>query len=76
MKSPDLQPAERSVRASLFDLQYIYDWLIDHVYFLVPAQAYAGQFLSMFKEVPPRQKVASFSLDQVMEKLQTGSGSK
>jgi arylsulfatase len=36
---------------------------------LVPAQDYVGQFLATFKEFPPRQKAASFSLDQVMEQL-------
>ncbi len=49
-----------------------YDWLIDRVYLLVPAQAYVAEFLETFKEYPPRQKAASFSLDQVMEKLQSG----
>jgi arylsulfatase len=53
-----------------------YDWLLDHAYLLVPAQAYVGNFLATFKDYPPRQKAASFSLDQVMEKLQTGGGSK
>jgi arylsulfatase len=52
-----------------------YDWLIDRVYLLVPAQAYVGQFLSTFKEFPPRQKAASFSLDQVMEQLSENVGS-
>jgi len=51
-----------------------YDWMIDRVYLLVPAQAYVGQFLQTFVEYPPRQKAASFSLDQVMEKLQDGGG--
>jgi arylsulfatase A-like enzyme len=46
-----------------------YNWLVDHVYLLVPAQQIVGQFLSTFKEFPPRQKAASFSIDQVMEKL-------
>jgi arylsulfatase A-like enzyme len=52
-----------------------YDWLIDHVYMFVPAQAYVGEYLATFKDFPPRQKAASFSLDQVMEKLQQGAGS-
>jgi arylsulfatase A-like enzyme len=39
-----------------------YDWLIDHIFFLVPAQAYVGQFLATFEEFPPRQKAASFSI--------------
>ena len=46
-----------------------YDWLLDRAYLLVPAQAYVGQFLTTFQKYPPRQKAASFSLDQVMEKL-------
>ena len=46
-----------------------FDWLLDRAYLLVPAQAYVGQFLATFKEYPPRQKAASFSLEQVMEKL-------
>jgi arylsulfatase len=49
-----------------------YDWLIDRAYLLVPAQTYVGRFLSTFQEFPPRQKAASFSLDQVMEKLEKG----
>jgi len=51
-----------------------YDWLLDRAYLLVPAQAYAGKFLETFKEFPPRQKAASFSLDQVMEKLTPPGG--
>ncbi len=65
-------PYERSYRTS----NTYYDWLIDRVFFLVPAQQYVGSFLSTFQEFPPRQKAASFSLDQVMEKLATGGGSK
>lgn len=48
-----------------------YDWLLDRAYLLVPAQAYVGTFLETFKEYPPRQKAASFSLNQVMKKLVT-----
>jgi|TARA_R100000005_G_scaffold85934_1_gene54604 arylsulfatase len=51
-----------------------YDWMIDRAYLLVPAQDYVAQFLATFKEYPPRQKAASFSLDQVMEKLTTPAG--
>ena len=46
-----------------------FDWVLDHVFFMVPAQTYVGRFLATFQEYPPRQKAASFSLDQVMEKL-------
>jgi arylsulfatase A-like enzyme len=58
-------PYERSYRTS----NTYYDWMLDRAYFLVPAQAYVGNFLSTFQEFPPRQKAASFSLDQVMEKM-------
>jgi len=46
-----------------------YDWLIDHVFLLVPAQDYVGQFLMTFRDYPQRQKAASFNLDEVMQKL-------
>jgi arylsulfatase len=63
-------PYERATITSNTD----YDWLLDRTYVLVPAQAYLGQFLETFREYPPRQKAASFSLDQVMEKLSEGPG--
>ncbi len=47
-----------------------WDWYLNHVYLLLPAQQYVGQFLTTFKEFPPRQKAASFTIDQVMEQLQ------
>jgi arylsulfatase len=53
-----------------------YDWLLDRAYLLVPAQAYVGEFLATFREYPPRQKAASFSLDRVLEELQSAGGSK
>jgi arylsulfatase len=49
-----------------------YDWLLDRAFMLVPSQALVGEFLATFKDYPPRQKAASFSLEQVMEKLQAG----
>jgi arylsulfatase len=35
-----------------------------------------AKFLSTFKEYPPRQKAASFSIDQVMAMMQENLGSK
>ena len=51
-----------------------YDWFIDHVFLLVPAQKLVGEFLATFQAYPPRQKAASFTIDQVMEKLQSTGG--
>ncbi|MGI9523751.1 MAG: arylsulfatase, partial [Hyphomicrobiaceae bacterium] len=53
-----------------------YDWMLDRAFLLVPAQTYVANFLSTFKDFPPRQKPASFSIDQVLEKMQTSTGSK
>jgi arylsulfatase len=43
-------------------------WMADHTFLLVPAQAIVAEFLKTFQEFPPRQKPASFSIDQALEK--------
>ncbi|WP_173403174.1 arylsulfatase [Rhodopirellula sallentina] len=53
-----------------------YDWLLDHVFLLVPAQDYVKDFMMSFKEFPPRQKAASFNLDDVMRKLNESGGAR
>ncbi len=65
-------PYERSQETS----NTYYDWLIDRAFLLVPAQAYVAGFLETFREFPPRQKAASFSLDQVMEQLSEPAGAR
>jgi arylsulfatase len=49
-------------------------WRIDRIFLMVPAQTYVAQWLSSFKEYPPRQKPGSFSLEQVMGQLVSMSG--
>jgi arylsulfatase len=49
-------------------------WRIDHLFVLVPAQQFVGQFLTTFKEFPPSQKPGSFSIDDALARLQEGSG--
>jgi len=64
------------------DASVFYDkWMADRAFLLVPAQAIVGEFLKTFEEFPPRQKPASFSIDQALEKarntkkgLEVGSG--
>jgi arylsulfatase A-like enzyme len=46
-------------------------WRIDRVFLLVPAQAFVGQWLQSFAQFPPRQRPASFNLDDVIKKLST-----
>jgi arylsulfatase len=47
-----------------------YDWLLDNAYLVLAAQFVMSQFLATFEEFPPRQKAASFSIDQAVEKLE------
>jgi arylsulfatase len=47
-----------------------YDWTIRHAFLAVPTEKFVARFLETFKEYPPRQKAASFSIDQVIERLQ------
>jgi len=64
-------PFERS----LTDSNTYYDWMIDRIYMIVPAQAAVAQAIQEFAEFPPRQKPASFNLDRILEKLREGAGS-
>jgi arylsulfatase A-like enzyme len=51
-----------------------YDWMLDHAFMLIPAQAYVGNFIATFKDFPPRQSAASFNLDDVLKKMQESGG--
>ncbi|MET0442716.1 MAG: arylsulfatase, partial [Casimicrobiaceae bacterium] len=51
-----------------------YDWFLDRAYLVLAATSVVGEFLATFKDFPPRQKAASFSLDQVIEKMTEASG--
>ena len=43
-----------------------YDWFLYHCYVIYAAQSIVGSFLTTFKDFPPRQKAASFTIDQAM----------
>ena len=58
-------PFERADRDSDFYTKFF----IDHMFVMVPAQALVAKFLQTFQKFPPRQKPASFTIDQVIEKL-------
>jgi arylsulfatase len=47
-----------------------YDWFIDNDYIALAATAILTQFLQTFVEYPPRQKAASFTIDQAVAKLE------
>ena len=50
-----------------------WDWVLDHAFVLVPAQAYVAQEAQSLVEFPPRQKPASFNMDRVMEQLEAAA---
>jgi len=47
-----------------------YDWFIDNDYIALAATALITGFLATFEEFPPRQPAASFTIDQVVAKLE------
>jgi arylsulfatase len=46
-----------------------WDWFLSKAYLLLAAQAMVADFLGTFKDFPPRQKAASFTIDQALEKM-------
>jgi len=66
-------PFERAVDQS----NTYFDWFMDRIYLVVPAQMEVAKAVQEFAEFPPRQKPASFNLDRILEqleKMQAASG--
>jgi arylsulfatase len=62
-------PFERADDGSIF-----YDkWRVDHAFVIVPAIAFARQFMASFEKFPPRQKPESWNLDTVLRSLERTS---
>jgi arylsulfatase A-like enzyme len=53
-----------------------WDWYLNHVFLLLPAAEYVGQFLDTFEEFPPRQKPGSFTIGDAKDKIFSQIGSK
>jgi len=52
-----------------------WDWLFKNGIIVLTASQIVGEFLKTFRDFPPRQKAASFTIDQAMEKMESvGSG--
>ena len=45
------------------------DWWYRRAYIAIPIQDIVGRTLVSFREFPPRQRPASFTIDQAMEQL-------
>jgi arylsulfatase A-like enzyme len=44
-------------------------WEIDRAFLILPAVEKVANYMATYKDFPPRQRPASFSIDQVMEKV-------
>jgi len=58
-------PFEKGTESVLFA-----DWQMHWAFAFVPAQAIVAKYIESFKEFPPRAKAASFTVSNVMEKIQ------
>jgi arylsulfatase len=47
-----------------------WQWVIENGYLVLAASALMQEFLNTFVEFPPRQRAASFTIDQAVEKLE------
>ena len=51
------------------DSNTYWDWFISKGYMIMAGQAIVSRFLATFREFPPRQKAASFTIDQILESM-------
>ncbi len=58
-------PFETSMDSSLFAR-----FSADNLWLFVPMQDVVGQWLATFREFPPRQPTASFTIDKIMQQMQ------
>ena len=47
-----------------------WNWVLENIYLFTVGNVLTTQFLETFKEFPPRQEAASFTVDHAVEKLQ------
>ena len=60
-------PFERATDGTFYD-----EWLLRRAFIIVPSQDIVRELIGSFVKYPPRQKPASFSLDDVLDKLTIG----
>jgi arylsulfatase len=56
-------------RADITSNSY-YDWFMENAILVLAAAGIVASFLETFKEFPPRQRAASFTIDQAVQKLE------
>jgi hypothetical protein len=58
-------PFEKSIDSSFYPR-----WIVERSFPVVPAQGAVAAHLQTFRDFPPRQRPASFSVDQLMDSMQ------
>ena len=66
-----IDPGERAQEGMGYD-----EWWYRRAFLAVPLQEVVGRTLASFQAFPPRQKPASFTVDQALEALTRGNGPK
>jgi arylsulfatase len=56
-------------RADITSNSY-WEWMLDRAFLVIYGQAIATRFLETFKEFPPRQKAATFTIDHAVSQLE------
>ncbi len=49
-----------------------WDWVLDHVYLMAPAQMFVAEMALSLVEFPSRQEPASWTVGAMLEKLRAG----
>ena len=58
-------PYEESLESGMYGRFYA-----DQLWLFIPTQQEVGKFLMTFREFPPRQPTASFTIDRMMQQMQ------
>lgn len=58
-------PFETSIDSGMYSR-----WMADQLWLFVPMQQVVGQWLGTFREFPPRQATASFTIDKILQQMQ------
>ncbi|MCE5215843.1 arylsulfatase [bacterium] len=59
--------------ADVFAEMFYIKWSIDHLWVYVPAQAIVAKFIESLQEFPPRQKSASWAVQDIVHRLTQGA---
>jgi arylsulfatase len=75
LRAPKIENLRRDpFERAMDDSNTYWDWFMDRIYMVVPAQVVVMEAIQDFKDFPPRQEPASFNLDHVLQMLREAPG--